>query len=39
MKSSIDDPFFKEELDAQKKLLQYLKEHDNVTSADKHIFR
>jgi hypothetical protein len=39
MKSGTDDPFFKEELDAQKKLLQYLKEHDNITSADKHIFR
>jgi hypothetical protein len=38
-KSTIDDPFFKEELDAQRKLLVYLKEHEKVTSADKHIFR
>ncbi|SFE05133.1 hypothetical protein SAMN05518672_104276 [Chitinophaga sp. CF118] len=39
MKSGIDDPFFKEELDAQKKLVEYLQSNEKLTSADKHIFR
>jgi hypothetical protein len=38
MKSGIDDPYFKEELDTQQKLLAYLKDH-NITSTDKDIYR
>lgn len=39
LKSGIDDPFFNEELTAQKKMIEYLKTHEGLTSSDKHIFR
>ncbi|WP_090105463.1 DUF416 family protein [Chitinophaga sp. CF118] len=35
----IEHPLLKEEFDAQFKLIEYLKTHDGLTSADKHIFR
>lgn len=35
----VNHPLVKEEMDAQKKLIDYLKSKETVTSADKHIFR
>lgn len=35
----VNDPLVKKEVDAQKKLIGYLKEIEELTSADKYIFR
>jgi hypothetical protein len=35
----IDHPISKEEFDAQLKMIEYMKTHEDLTSAEKHLFR